>query len=147
MAQIKGGSRLLDKLQGWLDGISKGETLKVGFLQGATYPTGEPVAMVAAIQNYGAPAAGIPPRPFFSNVVAAGKKTWNKDIAKILPATDYDGKRTLELMGEKIKGEIQASITSGKFVPLKPATAKRKGFTTPLVDTSHMLNSVDFKVK
>jgi hypothetical protein len=30
---------------------------------------------------------------------------------------------------------------------LKPATIRRKGFAKPLVDTGHMLNSIDHEVE
>jgi hypothetical protein len=118
----------------------------VGFLEGATYPDGTSVAMVAVIQDFGAPNAGIPPRPFFRNVVAEGKMTWGKSLVTILKDNDYDAKRALKLMGEGIRGQIQNSITNGSFTPLKPATVRRKGFDKPLIDTGHMLNSVDYEV-
>lgn len=144
---VKGGDKLANALAKIATGLATGSTMKAGFMQGATYPDGTPVAMIAAIHNYGAPMAGIPARPFFTNVVKKGQKTWGNDIKTILKVTGMDGKKTLELMGEKIKGEIQDEIVHGNFVPLKPATVKRKGFATPLIDTAHMKNSVTFDVK
>ena len=147
MAQLKGGQKLEATLKRLAEKVSNPGTLRVGFLRGATYPDGTSVAMVAAIHNFGAPAANIPPRPFFSNVVARGRKTWGKAIGAILESVDYDAKKALTQMGEGIKGEVQAEITSGSFAPLKPSTVRRKGFSKPLVDTSHMLNSVDYEIK
>lgn len=146
MATISGGAKLEAYLKKLAEKVSNPGTLRVGFLPRATYPDGTSVAMVAAIQNFGAPAAGIPPRPFFSNVVAKGRKTWGKALVELLKANDYDAKRALDLMGEGIRGEIQNSIVNGSYVPLKPATIRRKGSDKPLIDTSHMLNSVDKEV-
>lgn len=146
MAIVRGGEKLAAKLADLARQVSNPGVLRAGFLRGATYPDGTPVAMVAAIQDYGAPGAGIPPRPFFRNVVANGTKTWPEKLAKILKANDFDAKRSLRLMGEMIKGEIQDSITNGDYAPLKEATVKRKGFDKPLIDTGHMLNSVDYEV-
>lgn len=46
-----------DKLQAYLDRIlarvSSAQAVTVGFLEGATYPDGTPVAMVAAVQEFG----------------------------------------------------------------------------------------------
>ena len=40
-----------------------------GFPKGSTYDNGTPIATAAAANNYGSPAKGIPPRPFFSNAI------------------------------------------------------------------------------
>ena len=146
MAKISGGEKLEAKLKDLAQKVSNPGTLRVGFLSGATYPDGTSVAMVAAIHNYGAPAAGIPPRPFFSNVVAKGKKKWGNALVTLLKDNDFDARRALELMGEGIRGEIQNEINNGSFAPLKPATVRRKGFDKPLIDTGHMVNSVDSEI-
>jgi len=82
VAVLTGGG----KLEGFLAGIGRrlasGDAVKVGFLEGSTYPDGTPTALVAAIQNFGAPARGIPPRPFFSNMVTAKSPGWAKASRK-----------------------------------------------------------------
>ena len=50
-------------------------------------------------------------------------------------------------MGLGIKGQLQQSIIETNAPPLAESTVARKGFEKPLVDTSHMLNSVDFEVR
>jgi hypothetical protein len=146
MAKVSGGGNLESRLEELAEKISTANAVRVGFLEGSTYPDGTPVPMIAAIHNYGAPAAGIPPRPFFSNVVAAGRKKWGNTLVSLLKQNDYDAAKVLRLMGEGIKGEIQNSINNGSYTPLKPATARRKGFDKPLIDTGHMINSVDYEV-
>lgn len=147
MVSIKGGEKAVAALQKMAQRVSAARSVRVGFLEGSTYPDGTSIPMVAAIHNFGAPAAGIPPRPFLSNVVARGKKQWPKQVASLLKNNDYDASATLTTMGEGIKGQIQTEITKGSFTPLKPATVKRKGFAKPLIDTSTMLNSVAYEVK
>lgn len=146
MAKISGGEQLESRLQELAEKVGNPGTLRVGFLERSTYPDGTPVALVAAVHNFGAPSRGIPPRPFFSNTVAAGKKKWGDALVTLLKENDYDAKRSLALMGEGIKGEIQNAINNGSYTPLKPATVRRKGFDKPLIDTGHMLNSVDYEV-
>ena len=126
--------------------LGSGRTLKVGFLSGATYPDGTPVALVAAVQNFGAPSRGIPPRPFLDQVKAAHENEWPVQLAKLIEAGD-DPVTALGKMGEIMKGQIQQSIRDTDSPPLKPATVRRKGFDKPLIDTGHMLNSVDYAVE
>ena len=147
MATISGGEKLEARLRELAQKVSNPGTLRVGFLEGSTYPDGTPVAMVAAIQDYGAPSRNIPPRPFFRNMVAEKKGEWPKAIEDLLIANDYDAKKALEITGEAIAGQLKDSILNGSYVPLKPATVKRKGFDKVLVDTGHMVNSVAYEVK
>jgi hypothetical protein len=103
--------------------------------------------MIAAIQEFGAPSRGIPPRPFFRNMIKAKSGEWPKAIAALLKANNYDARRTLMLTGEAIAGQLRQSIVDTNSPPLKPATIKRKGFAKPLIDTSVMINSIDYEVK
>lgn len=144
MAKISGGEKLEAALRKISTSVSKGALLKVGFLSGATYPDGTSVAMVAAIQNYGS--GTIPPRPFFSNMVAAKSKEWPGAIAGLLVANDYDAEKTLQITGQAISGQLKQAIRDTSAPPLAPSTIARKGFSKPLIDTGQMLNSVDFEV-
>ena len=133
-----------------LEDIAKrmgGGEVSVGFMEGATYPEGTPVAAVAFWNEYGVPSRNQPPRPFFRQMIAAESPTWPGKMAKLAKATGYDGDRVLALMGEDIKGALQKSINDLQDPPLSPSTVEAKGFGKPLIDTSHMLNSVSYEVK
>jgi hypothetical protein len=145
--ELSGGEALQDRLKEIMEKAGKAGVLRVGFLEGSTYPDGTSVPMVAAIQNFGAPAAGIPPRPFFSNMVREKSPKWGESLGNLAKANDYDIDRTLEQMGEGIKSQLQASIRDFDSVPLAAETAARKGFDKQLIDTGHMQNSVGFEVK
>lgn len=119
---IKGGAKLKAALKEIEKKASKGGTLRVGFLEGATYPNGQPVAMVAAIQNFGAPGASIPPRPFFSNMVKEKSPGWGGSLERILPSVGYDGARALALMGEGISAQLRESIIATNEPALSPIT-------------------------
>lgn len=141
-------------LQG-ADGVSKaleeiarkmgGGEVSVGFMEGATYPDGTPVAAVAFWNEFGT--STIPPRPFFRPMIAKESPTWPGKMAKLAKATEYDGPKVLALMGEDIKGALQQSINDFTTPALKESTVEAKGFAKPLIDTSHMLNSVAYEVK
>ena len=144
---IKGGDKLAKELQRMAGAVTTAENVKVGFLAGATYPDGKPVAMIAAIHNWGAPRAGIPPRPFFSNMIANKSPEWGPATGALLIANGYDAEKTLRMVGEAVAGQLRQSIVDTMAPPLAESTVARKGFAKPLVETGHMLNSVDYQVK
>lgn len=138
MAEIVGGKKLETALVKMAARLKKPGSLKVGFLADAVYPNGTSVALVAAIQNYGAPRARIPPRPFFTNMVKDKGPSWPKAIAANLKAADYDATRALRLVGEGIAGQLVQSIDDTFSPPLSPVTLmlrKMKGQNPNLVVT------------
>lgn len=146
MAKVRGGEKIIKRIREIASHIGAGGKVRAGFFENATYPDGTPVAMVAAIQNWGAPRAGIPPRPFFSNMVKDKSPTWGAGLAKALKATDYDVHKSLAMMGEQIVGDLRQSIKDTNDPPLAASTIRRKGFDKPLIDSAHMFNSADYEV-
>lgn len=177
MVTTTGGDGLAQHLAKITAKLSNAKDVKVGFLRGATYPDGTSVAMVAAIQEYGAPKAGIPPRPYFRTMIKQKSKEWPKAIAGLLKDNDYDANLTLEQTGAAVAGQLRQSIADLYAPPLSPVTLMlRKMFgndhsaitgravgeararvaagestagvsTKPLVWTGHMLQSVDHEVE
>lgn len=127
MAQVSGGDKLDKALDEIARKLSKGGKVRVGFINGATYPDGTPVAMVAAIQNYGAPRAGIPPRPFFTNMVKEKSPGWPAAIEENLRETNYDVATTLSRLGQGIESQLQDSIINTFDPPLSPVTVMLRG--------------------
>lgn len=149
---IRGGKAIAAKLAEIADKAGKAGVLRVGFLEGATYPDGTSVAFVAAMNEYGHMAMGpdgpyfVLPRSFFRTMIAQKGQGWGPKLGRIAVATGYDMEKTLMLMGEGIKGQLQESIQQFDSVPLAESTIKRKGFDKQLVDSGHMQNSVDYQV-
>jgi hypothetical protein len=143
-------------------------TLRVGFLEGATYPArpkaalrkayakkktagaieGSPgtinVASVAFFQEFGT--GTIPPRPFFRTMIREKNAEWGPAFATQLRLTDYDVPRSMEILGAGIAGQLRESIIETNSPPWAASTVARKGFSKPLIDTSHMINSIDHAV-
>lgn len=122
MAEISGGEALDKKLAALVDQIGDPATLRVGFLEGATEPDGTSIPMIAATQNYGSPAKGIPPRPFFSNMIAAKASEWGDNIVTLLRAHNFSARIVLGLMGQRIAGQLRESIVNTNSPPLSPVT-------------------------
>lgn len=174
MATVKGGDRLKAILEEISNQLDTGDVLRVGVLEGATYPAGPAhetreqygqrkrkgqdgaiagteagvsVALVAATLEYGSPKNGIHPRPAVREMIAAKSPEWPAALGKILKMTDYDAARALAIFGEGVRGQWQEAILNFSGEPLKAATIRRKGFDKQLVDTSHYVNSVDYEVE
>jgi hypothetical protein len=152
--RLTGGKRFEAAVKEIAGRLSNPGTLRVGFLENATYPDGKYVAEVAAYNEFGhnivreGKVIGYcPPRPFFRNMIAKESKGWPAAVAKQLKLTNYDPGKALERSGLGIKGQLQQSIKDTNEPPLAASTIARKGFDKPLIDTGHMFNSVDFEVK
>lgn len=133
----------------------------VGVLAGAGGETVHPdsgltMIELAAIHEFGSPAAGIPERSFI-------RATANRDdvtkklgvLAKRLTAQMAEGKRALPqalgLMGLFLVTEIKRTIvqrkTEGPDTQANaPSTIARKGSTTPLVDTGRLINAITWLI-
>ena len=167
----------MDKVMEFLDGVGSelsSKQLKVGFLRGATYPDGTSVPMVAAANEFGNPASGSPPRPFFRNAIAENSKKWEENAETLLRSTNGNTELVLNLMGEVIKDDVMRSIGTLVAPALSPVTVllrsrfpMRDGMTfddvlkarsdvkngiagngsnKPLIWTGHMQSSVDYEV-
>lgn len=145
MVAIKGGAKFQKALAKIAAELGDPATLRVGFLEGATAPNGDSIPLRAAMNDFGH--GNVPPRPFFRNMVAAKHEEWPNAIALNLKRTNYNTRRTLDLVGEGIKGQLQESILDLWSPALSPKTIKKKGFEKPLVEFGDMLNAVSYEIK
>ena len=177
MASVTGGDKFKVELGKISEKLNGAASVQVGFLPDATYPDDKSVAMIAAIQEFGAPRKGIPPRPFFRAMIRKESPHWGEDIKALLKDEDFSAKKTLGQMGSMVSAELQQSIIDTNSPALSPVTIMLRSMknkytglpfydkfriavarvkagksaggasTKPLVDTGHMLDSVDFVVK
>lgn len=159
MTAFTGGNALERRLREIAENLAGGQTVRVGFLENASYPDGTPVALVAAANEFGDPGRNRPPRPFFRSMIAEKSQMWPKELGTVLQSTGYDADRALGLMGERIKGQLQASIREFSDPGLAESTIAAKsrgrvgehqagyGPEKPLIETGHMLNSVDYDIQ
>ena len=161
---LSGGDKLEAHLRELLMRVGGGE-LRVGILQGATYPPGRvgdtsgagpgepypdglPVAQVAFWNEFGVPEHNQPPRPFFRDMIRKESPSWGPKLARLIKYSG-SGTEALKLLGEDMAGALKQSIMETMDPPNAPSTAARKKFkyNKPLVDTGHMANSVGYEVK
>lgn len=143
---VQGGDALERKLAELAANLASGQVLRAGFLEGATYPDGTPVATIAAANEFGRPENNQPPRPFFRQAIAENRGRWAKGLGALI-AQGKPIEQALLLTGEVVKGDIQASIRELVSPELSPVTVAKKGFDKPLIDSSHMINSTGHEVR
>lgn len=131
-------------LENELKGLIKNKSLEVGFFEVSKYDNGVYVASVASFNEYGT--ANIPPRPFFRNAVAKNSNKWNDILTNEL-RNSVDVELAYHRVGEVAKGDIVESIMQTNTPPNSPLTIAKKKSSKPLVDTSFMRSSVNYKVK
>lgn len=119
---MSGGGKLEGRLAGMVTRLGGAKEVRIGFLEGSTESDGTSLPMIAAIQEFGAPRVGIPPRPYFRGMVKRHKGEWSGELGKVLVTQDYDSERSLRLMGERIGGELRQSIVDLTSPPLSPVT-------------------------
>ena len=135
-----------------------GHKVTAGYLDNTKYADGTPVATVAAQNEFGNPAKNIPSRPFFRHAIKANKQKWAETAGRLIESAiegQISESQALDQLGAMIAGDIQESILDGDFEPLKKSTlvARQSRKRTPgvankpLIDTGHMMRSVDYVVE
>lgn len=147
----------LAQLKAVYDELAK-KQIKVGFFEHSKYPDGTPIAYVAAIQELGYPAGGIPPRPFMRPAMTEHRQEYSQLTGRAVKAA-VNGRITvtdgLTQIGAKAAGDVKMAIKAVTMPPLDDATvaararrhSKGKATGKPLVDSGLMLQSVTFVVE
>ena len=131
-----------------------GAHVKVGVLssKGGDADHGEGITMVelAAIHEFGSPAAGIPQRSFIRRTLvdAPWLPQFTAKLARGVVELKVTETQALGILGEKAVLEIKRTITDGAGVPppLAEATIAAKGSTRPLVDHGRLLGAISYSV-
>lgn len=98
---------------------------KIGWPQGKQYPDGTPVAYIAAIQNFGMPERGLPPRPMLKPTVEENQARWAnilKDLTKHVANGDMDAFEALDGVGRVAAADLQVKIAQINEPALSPVT-------------------------
>lgn len=112
------------------------------------YPDGTPVALVAAVHEFGSPRRNIPSRPFFRNALTLNlnyRKQRKEHFALVLKGK-VPASTALARLGNVVANDITESIIMLSRPALKDSTIEKKGSTNPLVDDGHLKGSVTYKV-
>lgn len=127
----------------------------------ATAPPPIGLVELAAIHEFGSPAAGIPERSFIRSTLRARKDAirsfieaaLGKSITKLTQSSSIsregmqtEAKHILGLLGTKVVAMMRETIRKRIPPPLKQSTITRKKSSVPLVDTGQLINSINYEV-
>lgn len=106
---------------------------------------------LAAIHEFGSPAARIPERSFIRRTLGDKRDSIATLCARLTGAVvegKMDEQRALGLLGAYTSGEIKKFVLSGPHIPppLKPVTIERKSSDRPLVDTGRLAAAITWLV-
>lgn len=106
---------------------------------------------IAAIHEFGSPAANVPERSFIRRTFLEKSDAFKVVIAKVAKALvqgKLDPQRALELLGVWASTEVRNTVALGPHIPppLKEETVRRKGSDRPLVDTGRLLGAIQWEV-
>lgn len=127
MVTFTGGDVFTARLAELAKRVTTAASVEVGYPAGATREDGTSLALVAAVQEFGAPAKGIPPRPFFRSAIARHSGEWGDTLARELQAADFDAAKALARLGDKMRGDLQQSIVDLTSPALSPVTVMLRG--------------------
>lgn len=137
------------------------QKVKVGVLQSrgggdSIDDRGTTLAELLAIHEYGAPGAGIPARAPLRRALEddEAKAEVTEQTAKVARAVVADRisvEQGLGILGEWAVARVKKGIKDHLPPPLKPATIKRKTVDgkegdVPLVDSGHLIGSINYEV-
>lgn len=112
----------------------------------------EPYSLVevAAVHEFGAPAAGIPQRSFLRATVDEKRAEIDRlELALLTQVVEgkIELRQALDLMGAKVAGWIQTRIADGIAPPNAASTSRRKTSSKPLVDTGQLRSAITWIVE
>ncbi len=106
---------------------------------------------LAAIHEFGSPAAKIPERSFIRRAFRRNRelKSLTVRLARRIINENLTINRALDQLGTWGAAEVKKTIASGPHIPppLKAATKRKKKSSRPLVDTGRLMNSIAHEVK
>lgn len=106
---------------------------------------------VAAIHEFGAPAAHIPPRSFLwlgTQLAKPFMKTLMAKLARQVQKGEITEQAALRKIGETLQKYMRRTFKDWQdhWAPLAPSTVRGKGHAEPLIDTRQLYEAIDSMV-
>jgi hypothetical protein len=134
------------KIAGIKSALGSGKKLKVGLL-GGHYPDGTSIPLVGFWNEFGTKRS--PERPFMRSTLFHNKnyKDTLEKIAKGIVAGKYNKEKAFEMLGQKVKQDIQKTIVELRYPKNAKSTVRAKRSSNPLIDTGIMRSSIDYVIE
>lgn len=131
---------------------------RVGWFPSAVYEKGQPVAGVAAVQEFGSTKRSIPPRSFMRTTAIEKRPDWVKttaDLSRAAAQGKLEPKNVMPALAMAAEGHVRATITKLVDPPLAQSTidarkrrlanggkGAKSTIAKPLVDRGILLNTL-----
>lgn len=128
---------------------SQWTSVLVGVPKWAKEADGTPIATIAAVHEFGSSDGRIPERSFLRTGIRAAMpqvQQLNKISLRAIGNGTLSVPVALGQLGALAVGAVQKQITSGSYVPLRPATIRRKGSSKPLIDSGSLRASISYQL-
>lgn len=148
---VSGGDRIGARLRQIREDFEKNRSVLVGVPAGlGNYKDGAPIAVIAAVQEFGSGDGRVPERSFLRvpirQNVDAFKKQWRALIPKVVRGeiTMY---QMMSQIGSQAASVSQEAIQAGIAPANAPSTIAEKGSSKPLIDESRLVGAITFQVE
>ena len=145
---VSGGTKIAERVAELKRRFRDAPTVLVGVPKSAgSYDDGVHTATVASVQEFGSADGRIPERSFLRSGISDSEPQIKKLYEKMMPEVidkDLDVSVIQSMVGELVVGRIVERISEGIDPANAPETIKRKGSSTPLIDTGHLRQSITY---
>ncbi|MFC0227409.1 hypothetical protein [Serratia aquatilis] len=136
--EVRGGNKVAQALRRIQSRVMARRRVLVGIPSGAgVYEDGVPIAVIAAVQEFGSADGRIPERSFLRVPLRRNQDNIKKAF-RVLSARvvrdEITAFQMLDQIGARAAGYCKEAIETGIPPANAPSTIKRKGSATPLID-------------
>lgn len=148
---VAGGDSLGTKLRQIRERLQKNSGVLIGLPAGTgSYEDGAPIAVIAAVQEFGSADGRIPERSFLRVPLRQNAETfqaiWRAQVPKVVDG-DMTMHQVMSQLGARAVAVSQEAISEGIAPENAESTKKRKGSSKPLIDTGALRQSITFIVE
>ncbi len=148
---VSGGDRLGNRLRQIRESFEKNRSVLVGVPAGTgSYEDGAPIAVIAAVQEFGSADGVVPERSFLRvplrQNVEDFRAIWRALIPKVVRG-ELTMHQLMSQLGAKAASVSQEAIAAGIDPANAPSTVARKGSSKPLIDSGALRQSITYIVE
>lgn len=149
--EVRGGNRLGNKLRQIRERLGRNRGVLVGLPKGlGSYDDGAPIAVIAAIHEFGSADGLIPERSFLRAPLRQSadelKAQWRKLLPRVVSG-ELTMHQTMDQVGAMAAAVSQEAISAGIQPSNADATVAHKGSNKPLIDTGRLRQSITHVVE
>jgi len=149
--QVSGGQRIGQSIKAIQDRLRANSGVYVGVPASAgTYKSGESIAVIAAVHEFGSADGRIPERSFLRVPLRSNQQDFAAVLAGSLPDVlngNLSMAQLMDQLGARAVATSQEAISAGIPPPNAPSTVAQKGSSQPLVDTGRLRQSITWVVE